>query len=171
MGSIDYGIDLGTTNSSIALCRGGQVKVFQTTELMNVTPSVVHVGKTGRVLVGRRAYDTWVADPQNTQAEFKRWMGLSDRLEFPASGKSFSAAELSAEVLKALRGDVMRANQDDVTAAVITVASVWFSDTSAGVILAAWCQTSRQMPVFAGTSHWGVNLRFPAAWGRCCCSL
>src|SRR3954465_9677409 len=85
--TIDYGIDLGTTNSSIALCRRGEVRVFQTTDLMNVTPSVVHVGRTGGMLVGKKAYDTWVNDPQNTQAEFKRWMGYNDRLAFPASGK------------------------------------------------------------------------------------
>ena len=68
--TIDFGIDLGTTNSSIALCRGGEVRVFQTTDLMNVTPSVVYVSKAGRMLVGKRAYDTWVQDAQNTQAEF-----------------------------------------------------------------------------------------------------
>src|SRR4028118_224625 len=106
--TIDFGIDLGTTNSGIAVCRRGDVRVFQTTDLMNVTPSVVYVSKTGRMLVGKKAYDTWVQDPQNTQAEFKRWMGYSDKLSFPASGKSLSAEELSAEVLKALRADAER---------------------------------------------------------------
>ncbi|MDB5301638.1 MAG: Heat shock protein 70, partial [Phycisphaerales bacterium] len=119
--TIDYGIDLGTTNSSIACCRGGDVRIFQSNELMNVTPSVVYVSKTGRMLVGRKAYDNWVQDPRNTQAEFKRWMGYNDRLAFPASGKNMSAEELSAEVLKALRADVSRATQEDVRAAVITV--------------------------------------------------
>src|SRR5689334_20125499 len=116
--TIDFGIDLGTTNSSICCCRGGDVRLFQNTDLMNVTPSVVYVGKTGRMLVGRKAYDTWVSDPQNTQAEFKRWMGLSDTLTFPASGKRMSAEELSAEVLKALRADAERQAQEIVTAAV-----------------------------------------------------
>jgi molecular chaperone DnaK len=119
--TIDYGIDLGTTNSSIACCRGGEVRVFQSNEQMSVTPSVVYVSKTGRMLVGRKAYDNWVQDPRNTQAEFKRWMGYNDRLAFPASGKNMSAEELSAEVLKALRADVSRATQEDVRAAVITV--------------------------------------------------
>jgi molecular chaperone DnaK len=119
--TIDYGIDLGTTNSSIALCTRGEVRVFQSTGLMNVTPSVVHISKSGRVLVGRQAYDIWVADPQNTQAEFKRWMGYSDKLAFPASGRSVSAEELSAEVLKSLRSDAERQMQAKLNAAVITV--------------------------------------------------
>ena len=62
--TIDYGIDLGTTNSSVACCRAGEVRIFQTTDLMNVTPSVLYVSKSGRMLVGRKAYDAWTADPQ-----------------------------------------------------------------------------------------------------------
>ncbi|HEX4125511.1 MAG TPA: Hsp70 family protein [Tepidisphaeraceae bacterium] len=125
--TIDFGIDLGTTNSSIALCRGGEVKVFQTTDLMNVMPSVVYISRNGRILVGRRAYDTWVADPENTQAEFKRWMGFTDRLTFPGSGKQMSAEELSAEVLKALRADAERQTAQSIAAAVITVPAAFGS--------------------------------------------
>ena len=125
--TIDFGIDLGTTNSNIALCRTGEVRVFQTTDLMNITPSVVYVSKTGRLLVGKKAYDTWVADPQNTQAEFKRWMGYNDKLTFPASGRQFAAEELSAEVLKSLRADAERQTQEQITAAVITVPAAFGS--------------------------------------------
>jgi len=125
--TIDFGIDLGTTNSSIALCRDGSTRVFQSVDLMQVTPSVVYIGRSGRMLAGKKAYDTWVADPQNTQAEFKRWMGFSDRLKFPASGKEMSAEELSAEVLKALRADVMRQTNEDVTSTVITVPAAFGS--------------------------------------------
>ena len=124
---IDFGIDLGTTNSSIAVCRQGEVRVFQTTDLMNVTPSVVYVSKTGRMLVGKKAYDTWVQDPQNTQAEFKRWIGYNDKLVFPASGKELSAEELSAEVLKSLRADAQRQTGENVRAAVITVPAAFSS--------------------------------------------
>lgn len=125
--TIDFGIDLGTTNSSIALCRRGEVRLFQSAELMNVTPSVVYVSKTGRMLIGRKAYDTWVQDPQNTQAEFKRWMGYNDKLRFPASGRELSAEELSAEVLKSLRADAERQTQEQITAAVITVPAAFGS--------------------------------------------
>jgi molecular chaperone DnaK len=125
--TIDFGIDLGTTNSSVACCRAGQVRVFQNLELSAVTPSVVYVAKSGRMLVGRKAYDTWVQDPQNTQAEFKRWMGFSDTLKFPASGRSMSAEELSAEVLKALRADATRQSGEPIDAAVITVPAAFGS--------------------------------------------
>ena len=119
--TLDFGIDLGTTNSSVACCRGGQTRLFQTTELMTITPSVVYIGRNGRMLVGKRAYDAWPADPENTQAEFKRWMGFSDTLLFPACNRRLSAEELSAEVLKSLRADVQRASGEDLTASVITV--------------------------------------------------
>ncbi len=119
--SIDFGIDLGTTNSSIACCRRGEVRIFQTNEMMTITPSVVFIGKTGRMLVGKRAYDAWTSAPENTQAEFKRWMGFSDQLLFPACNRRMTAEELSAEVLKSLRADVLRATGEDVTASVITV--------------------------------------------------
>jgi molecular chaperone DnaK len=126
--TIDFGIDLGTTNSSVACCRDGKVRVFQNLEMSTVTPSVVYVAKTGRMLVGRKAYDTWVQDPLNTQAEFKRWMGFSDTLNFPASGRSMSAEELSAEVLKSLRADATRNSGETVVdAAVITVPAAFGS--------------------------------------------
>ena len=125
--TIDIGIDLGTTNSSIAQCRNGEVSVFQNSDLTNVTSSVVYVGQNGRMLVGKKAYDTWVQDPQNTQAEFKRWMGYSDKLSFPASGKQLSAEELSAEILKSLRADVETQLQERLTAAVITVPAAFGS--------------------------------------------
>ena len=73
------------------------------------------------MLVGRKAYDTWVSDPQNTHAEFKRWMGQKDRKRFPATQRELSAEDLSAEVLKSLREDVRRQTSTDVTTAVITV--------------------------------------------------
>lgn len=125
--TIDFGIDLGTTNSSVSCCRDGQVRVFQNLEMSTVTPSVVYISKTGRMLVGRKAYDTWVADPQNTQAEFKRWMGFSDKLEFPASGLSLSAEQLSSEVLKSLRADATRQTGHPVDASVITVPAAFGS--------------------------------------------
>src|SRR5689334_8977091 len=111
--TIDFGIDLGTTNSSVARCHAGDVQLFPTPEGADTTPSVVYVASDGRTLVGRHAYDTWVQDPDNTQAEFKRWMGFSDVLTFPASGRKMSAEELSAEVLKSLRADIARATGQD----------------------------------------------------------
>src|SRR5882672_10443660 len=118
---IDYGIDLGTTNSCIARSERGAVRVFQNNDQMNVTPSAVHILKTGRMIVGRRAYSALLTDPENVAVEFKRWMGQKDRKRFLAGQRELSAEELSAEILKSLREDVRRQTGTDVRAAVVTV--------------------------------------------------
>ncbi len=118
---INYGIDLGTTNSCVARADGIEVRVFQNNDQMNVTPSAVHVLRTGRLIVGKRAYNAIVEDPDNVALQFKRWMGQRDTIRFPASGRTMNAEELSAEVLKSLHEDVRRQTGDDVQAAVITV--------------------------------------------------
>jgi molecular chaperone DnaK len=119
--TIDYGIDLGTTNSCIARWEGGSVRVFQNNDQMNVTPSAVHILKNGRVIVGRRGYTAILTDPNNVSVEFKRWMGQKDRIRFPVAQRELSAEELSAEVLKSLKEDVRRQTGTNVAAAVITV--------------------------------------------------
>lgn len=119
--TIDYGIDLGTTNSCIARWEDGAIKVFQNNDHMNVTPSAVHILKTGRVIVGRRGYSALITDPENVAVEFKRWMGQKDRKIFPATQRELSAEELSAEILKSLREDVRRQTGTEVSTAVITV--------------------------------------------------
>lgn len=124
---LDFGIDLGTTNSCIARADGDDVRVFQNNDHMNVTPSVVHVLKSGRVLIGRRALNAAATDPANVASEFKRWMGQKDRKEFPSAEKIMSAEQLSAEVLKALREDVRRQLGADVDAAVVTVPAAFGS--------------------------------------------
>src|ERR1700744_87091 len=121
MRTIDYGIDLGTTNSCISMLENGGVRVFQNNDQMNVTPSAIHILKSGRIIVGRRAKAALLTDPNNVSVEFKRWMGQKDRKEFVAAGRVLSAEELSAEILKSLREDVRRQTGTDVTAAVITV--------------------------------------------------
>ncbi len=118
---ISYGIDLGTTNSCIAQFAGDRVIVFQNNDQMNVTPSAVRLEKSGRVIVGRRAYASKMANPTNVASEFKRWMGQKDKHTFQASDRQLSAEELSAEVLKALLEDVRIQNAESVDAAVITV--------------------------------------------------
>ena len=119
--TVDYGIDLGTTNSCISRWEGGSLRVFQNNDQMNVTPSAVHILKTGRVIVGRRAYAALLTDPDNVAVEFKRWIGQKDRFRFPSAQRELSAEELSAEVLKSLKEDVRRQTGTEVTTAVITV--------------------------------------------------
>jgi molecular chaperone DnaK len=119
--NIEFGIDLGTTNSCVARWEEGGVRVFQNNDQMNVTPSAVYINRSGRKIIGMRAYSALRTDPSNVATEFKRWMGQKDRREFPASKQSLSAEELSAEILKSLRDDVRRHTGSDLTSAVITV--------------------------------------------------
>jgi molecular chaperone DnaK len=118
---MQFGIDLGTTNSCVGCCEGQGVRIFQNNDLMNVTPSVVRLRKNGQIIVGKKAYNAVVDDPANVAAEFKRWMGQKDKKLFPAAGREMTAEELSAEVLKSLREDVRRATGNAMTASVITV--------------------------------------------------
>src|ERR1700719_3037119 len=98
---MSFGIDLGTTNSCIAKWEGGQTRIFQNNDQMNVAPSAVYISRTGRVLVGRRALSSGEHDVENLATEFKRWMGQKERKTF-TSGAVMLPEELSAEVLKSL---------------------------------------------------------------------
>ncbi|MGA7562935.1 MAG: Hsp70 family protein [Desulfobaccales bacterium] len=124
---INYGIDLGTTNSAIASCEGLDVRIFPNNLQMNVTPSVVRILKTGRIIVGQKAYNAIMDDHENIAPDFKRWMGQKDTKRFPASGSVMTAEELSAEVLKSLREDVFRLTGDEVRSAVVTVPAAFGS--------------------------------------------
>jgi molecular chaperone DnaK len=118
---IDFGIDLGTTNSCVAHAAGGEVRVIQNNDQMNVTPSVVRVLKTGSLMVGRRAYNAIAEDPENVAHEAKRLMGQRYSKSFPASGRAMTPEEISAEVLKSLLADARRRTGLDVRAACVTV--------------------------------------------------
>jgi molecular chaperone DnaK len=118
---IDFGIDLGTTNSCIARAAGGEVLVIQNNDQMNVTPSVVRVLKSGSLLVGRRAYNVLAEDPDNVAQEVKRLLGQRYAKTFPASGRVMSPEEISAEVLKSLLADARRRTGEEVRAACVTV--------------------------------------------------
>src|SRR6476661_6610199 len=100
------GIDLGTTNSTAAVFDGKEVVVVRNGQGSVLTPSVVRIDARGNVLVGARARRLLDGDPANTRAEFKRLMGTSHELEFPASGTKRSPQQLAAEVLRSLRRDV-----------------------------------------------------------------
>ena len=118
---IDFGIDLGTTNSCIARAVGGEVVVIQNNDQMNVTPSVVRVLKSGSLLVGRRALGALAEDPDNVAQEVKRLMGQRYAKTFPASGRVMSPEEIAAEVLKSLLADARRRTNDEARAACVTV--------------------------------------------------
>jgi len=125
--TIDFGIDLGTTNSEIAVFTGTQGE--RTRIIRNrrdgydaeITPSAVYINKKGVLRVGRRAKDRIVDEDEDVATEFKRPMGTDYFYSFKSSGQSRKSEELSAEVLKCLRGDVQEDMREVIEAAVITV--------------------------------------------------
>ncbi len=121
--TIDYGIDLGTTNSEIAVLRGTVTDIIKNNIEADITPSAVYIDKRGGMQVGQRAKN--MLEHENTvddvYTEFKRRMGLDFRYEFKTAGRFMTPEELSAEVLKSLRGDVQQRTGEDVQSAVITV--------------------------------------------------
>jgi len=121
--TIDFGIDLGTTNSEIACCEQGRVRVFDNYLQEKYTPSVVHIDAAGTLTVGRNAYNLAIRDPENTASEFKRFMGTTHQVLFKDSGRSLASEELSAEVLKELKATIKDSlpEEGDLRAAVITV--------------------------------------------------
>lgn len=130
---IDYGIDLGTTNSAIARVDAGEPRIIKNDRQMDTTPSCVHFRKS-TIIVGEIAYNRLSDENEaafkrfstdgitehkfNTFIEFKRTMGTDTRYESESVGRSFSSDELSAEVLKFLKSLV---RDDEVPAVVITV--------------------------------------------------
>lgn len=121
--TIDFGIDLGTTNSAIALLKGTNPEVIKNNDDKDITPSAVFIDKRGEVHVGERAKARLGHDASVDDAfiEFKKAMGTDQKYQFKTTSRSMSPEQLSAEVLKDLRGNVQQKLDEDVTAAVITV--------------------------------------------------
>ncbi len=119
--TIDYGIDLGTTNSAIALFENGTCTIFRNYSDDELTPSVVRLDESGAIIVGKRAYRHLAEDGDNTVGGFKRWMGTQQNKKFIRSGRVITPEELSAEVLKELKIAVRSSRNEDIKACVITV--------------------------------------------------
>ncbi len=119
--TIDYGIDLGTTNSAIAVLEGTRAQIIKNVENQETTPSAVWIDRGGNLVVGRRAREHRFSDGANATAEFKLKMGTSEEVLFARNGRRMKPEELSAEVLKSLKQDVQRRFGESITAAVITV--------------------------------------------------
>ena len=119
--TIDYGIDLGTTNSAVAVLNGRNVDVIRNNEGFEYIPSAVWIDKRGSLLVGRDAREHLDDDNENAFSEFKLQMGRSTSYRFARSGRAMKPEDLSAEVLKALKTDVRQSKGEDLEHAVITV--------------------------------------------------
>lgn len=127
--TIDFGIDLGTTNSAIAIATGADATVVRNNLQREFTPSAVYVNRSNKVLVGDAARQRVEADAENSCAEFKLKMGVRGQHKvFEASGRSMTPEDLSAEVLKSLRGDVQKLTGEAISAAVITVPAAFELD-------------------------------------------
>lgn len=126
---IDYGIDLGTTNSAICRMEKGEPVVIKTDVLKDTMPSCISVNKKGSIKAGDSAYNTmkqdkrratksWHKGASNTYVEFKRTMATDTQYPCANLNKSFSSEELSAEVLKTLKSFV---TDETFSSVVITV--------------------------------------------------
>jgi molecular chaperone DnaK len=117
--TINYAIDLGTTNSVIAKCLAGEVEIFKNpVGLKEVLPSVVAFKK-GRVLVGDKAAEMWEKSPNNVVGLFKRKMGTNESYFIQSTSEFLSPIQLSAYVLKELKNFIY--NDDILNDIVITI--------------------------------------------------
>ncbi len=119
------GIDLGTTNSCVAVIEGGEAVVIPNAEGARTTPSVVAFKKDGERLVGRTAKQQAVSNPDRTISSIKREMGTGHKVTI--DGKSYTPQEISAMILQKLKQDAEAYLGDTVIEAVITVPA-YFTD-------------------------------------------
>jgi heat shock protein hsp70 len=149
---IDYGIDLGTTNSAISRIEDGEAVIKKTDTLKDTMPSCVYINKKKAVQVGDGAYNAlkrdklsamknWNDNDSNSFIEFKRTMG-SDKRYFSANmDREFSSEELSAEVLKTLKSFI---KDESVKAVVITIPAAFKNNQK---------EATRQAAKLAGVDH------------------
>ena len=119
------GIDLGTTNSCVAVMEGGKPTVITNAEGMRTTPSVVAFTKSGDRLIGDTAKRQAVTNPEGTVSSIKRFMGTDHKTNI--GGKNYTPQEISAMILQKLKKDAENYLGEKVTEAVITVPA-YFND-------------------------------------------
>ena len=125
MGKV-IGIDLGTTNSCVAVLEGGEPVVITNAEGMRTTPSIVGFTKAGERLVGETAKRQAVTNPERTFASIKRYMGTDHNVT--VDGKAYTPQDISAMTLAKLKADAESYLGEKVTEAVITVPA-YFTDS------------------------------------------
>ena len=168
---IDYGIDLGTTNSAIARMENGVPNIKKTDTNEDTLPSCVHFNKRQDILVGRsavnvmkndntRALKTFEKGKTNTFIEFKRTMGTTHKYESSHMGKDLSSEELSSEILKTLKTFV---KDENLSSIVITVPAKFLNPQNEATMQAAKLAGFKhiellQEPVAAATAY-GLSLK------------
>jgi len=142
---IDYGIDLGTTNSAIARMENGVPVIKKNEFIKETTPSCINFGRKQNILIGDMAFQamrgdsiaqlkTFVKGKTNTFIEFKRTMGTTHNYESFNMGKEFSSEELSAEILKKLKSFIQ---DENISSIVITVPAKFLNPQKDATINAA----------------------------------
>lgn len=142
---IDYGIDLGTTNSAICRMEKGEPTIIKTDVLKDTMPSCISVNKKGSIGAGDSAYNTmkqdkrratksWKEGASNTYIEFKRTMGTDTKYPCSNLNKDFTSEELSAEVLKTLKSFVQ---DEEINSVVITVPAKFTVNQNSATLTAA----------------------------------
>ncbi|MCE1169364.1 MAG: Hsp70 family protein, partial [Sphingobacteriia bacterium] len=163
---IDYGIDLGTTNSAIARMENGVPTIKKSDTLKDTLPSCVHFNKRKDILVGdtafnvmkndnTRALKSFEAGKTSTFIEFKRTMGTTHTYECSNMGKDFTSEELSAEVLKKLKSFIQ---DENIYSIVITVPAKFLNPQNEATMKAAKLAGFKhiqllQEPVAAATAY------------------
>jgi molecular chaperone DnaK len=163
---IDYGIDLGTTNSAIARMENGVPTIKKSDTLKDTVPSCIHFNKRQDILVGdtafnvmrndnTRALKTFEKGKTNTFIEFKRTMGTTHSYECSNMNKSFSSEELSSEILKKLKSFVQ---DENISSIVITVPAKFLNPQNEATMQAAKLAGFKhiellQEPVAAATAY------------------
>jgi len=119
------GIDLGTTNSLVAIFKEGKVQIIPNALGVNLTPSAVGLDDNGQIMVGQSAKERMSTHPELTATDFKRYMGTDRQVSL--GKKRYRAEELSSFVIRALKEDAEAYLGEPVTEAIITVPA-YFSD-------------------------------------------
>lgn len=125
--NIQIGIDLGTTNSEVAVFINDEIQIVKNIFQDDYTPSVFGYDKSGNKVIGKKAYEKLFKnvsseEEKNFKAEIKRLMGTNTKVYFNRVDKNISPEEISSEILKSLKSDVQRKYNDiNISAAVITI--------------------------------------------------
>lgn len=133
---VNIGIDLGTTNSEVAVSINNGIDIIKNAQQDEYTPSVFGIDKAGNKVVGRKAYDKLFKSSSqeefvNNKAEVKRLMGTAETIRFERLDSSLTPEEVSAEILKSLKEDVTRKYPDFSTIAAVITIPAYFSSLQA----------------------------------------
>lgn len=148
--TISIGIDLGTTNSAVAINRQDTIEIVKKPGGLDYTPSVFGFDKSKNRIVGQRAYEALLSElahesATNFKPEIKRVIGTPEKFHFARANVTMSAEEISAEILKSLTQDILRKYpHHDTTAAVITIPAA-FSVLQ--------CEATKRSGEIAGFKH------------------